>query len=170
VKNRIIGLLITGYFLLTAAIGIAYGIYWYQYERPPAQPIDFEHQVHINAVGLECTHCHTHADKALMPAIPALSVCMECHSEVKTESPDIKTLTHHWESREPLLWNKVYYLPDHVYFSHKRHIRGNFECQECHGAVERADTMRQVRSLTMGWCVSCHNKHDAPVDCWICHK
>ena len=30
--------------------------------------------------------------------------------------------------------------------------------------------LRQVRSLKMGWCVSCHRENEASVDCLTCHK
>lgn len=150
-------------------------------------------------------------------------------------------------------WKRVYWLPDHVYFSHKRHItnkksryflfdsedkdssgaehtkylnnltmsvdliktfqenkhslsddvkveaKGNNEwwvtdsakdqpysivaknhklkvskvgldCTECHGKVQYMDIPRKIPTLRMGWCVQCHSKKKASLDCVICHK
>ena len=37
---------------------------------------------------------------------------------------------------EPLKWNKVHNLPDHVFFSHQQHVVvGGLEYQNCHGDV-----------------------------------
>ncbi len=169
-KKYLTTLLVTGYFLAFAGITVAYGIYWYHTGSAPEQPVRFEHANHINNVGLTCDYCHHYADEAPNPTIPAVSLCMECHDSVKTGSPEIKRLTEYWEMKEPVPWRNVYYLPDHVYFTHKRHVRFGFDCAECHGYVEGADTMRQVRTLNMGWCVSCHNANKAPVDCTTCHQ
>jgi hypothetical protein len=48
----------------------------------------------------------------------------------------------------------VHYVPDHVKFNHKRHVRAGFACQTCHGPVETMDRVYQYSSLKMGWCVS----------------
>ncbi len=59
------------------------------------------------------------------------------------------------ESR-PLAWERVHRLPDHVAFDHRAHITRGVECQQCHGAVETMDRVRQDSNLSMGWCVECH--------------
>ena len=54
-------------------------------------------------------------------------------------------------------WNRVYSLPDHVFFSHAQHVKvGGIECAECHGAVEEMDIIQQFNDLSMGWCINCH--------------
>lgn len=84
--------------------------------------------------------------------------------------------------QKPLVWNKVHNLPDHVYFNHSQHVTvGKINCRQCHGPVERYNvghqaTLEEVNSqdpatvpglvkltkptLTMGWCVECHNKSE----------
>jgi hypothetical protein len=80
---------------------------------------------------------------------------------------------------EPIRWNKVHNLPDHVFFSHQQHVVvGGLQCQNCHGDVEtytvgrvaKVDDINQLvdkypglielskPTLTMGWCIECHNK------------
>lgn len=59
------------------------------------------------------------------------------------------------ESR-PIAWVRVHDLPDFVYFDHRAHVNRGIQCQSCHGAVEAMERVRQVSSLSMGWCVECH--------------
>jgi len=78
-----------------------------------------------------------------------------------------------------IAWVKVHNLPDFVYFDHRPHVLAGVECQRCHGPVERMERVRQVETLGMGWCVSCHRAVDregvngrrvhAGTDCVSCH-
>jgi len=80
---------------------------------------------------------------------------------------------------ESIPWVRVHNLPDHVHFDHRAHVAAGVTCQRCHGPVESMQRMEQYESLTMGWCVSCHQestKHgingktvDAKTDCAVCH-
>ncbi len=79
----------------------------------------------------------------------------------------------------PIKWVRVHKLPDFVYFNHSAHVTVGVDCQQCHGAVETMERVRQVSDLTMGWCVNCHRtanaagikgrKVAAPLDCVTCH-
>jgi hypothetical protein len=168
--NKLITLALTGYFgvMLLAVIGL--GGHWHATGLPPEQPIAFSHKLHLNTVGLTCTHCHQYADKGLQATVPAMSICMECHKDVKTDSPEIQKLTHAWDEGKGVEWVKVHDVPWHVHFTHKRHIKAGIQCASCHGEVQAMDQMRQVRSLEMGWCVSCHRLNAASTDCLTCHK
>jgi hypothetical protein len=76
-------------------------------------------------------------------------------------------------------WVRVHNLPDFVYFDHRAHVTAGVKCQRCHGPVESMERVRQVESLSMGWCVNCHREATAngidgmPVrastDCAVCH-
>lgn len=168
--NKFIVLALTGYFgLMLLALGGLAG-HWLATGLPPEQPVAFSHKVHLTRVGLKCTHCHQYADKGEQATVPAMSICMACHKNVKTDSPEIQKLTKAWEAGEGVEWLKVHDLPWHVHFTHKRHIKAGIECQRCHGEVRGMDQMRQVRSLEMGWCVSCHRLNAASTDCLTCHK
>lgn len=59
------------------------------------------------------------------------------------------------ESR-PIEWVRVHDLPDFVYFDHRAHVGRGIACQSCHGPVEAMERVRQVSTLSMGWCVECH--------------
>ena len=76
-------------------------------------------------------------------------------------------------------WVRVHNLPDYVYFDHRAHVTAGVSCQKCHGPVESMERVRQVESLSMGWCVNCHRdaneqgiegkKVHASTDCAVCH-
>ncbi len=79
----------------------------------------------------------------------------------------------------PVEWVRVHNLPDFVYFDHRPHVYAGVQCQRCHGPVETMERVRQVESLSMGWCVNCHREVNqtgvegkpvqASIDCAACH-
>lgn len=83
-------------------------------------------------------------------------------------------------AQKPIPWVKVHNLPDFVYFDHRAHVAGGVECRTCHGPVEEMDRVRQMESLSMGWCIECHRaparrvadlrRHaETSTDCSTCH-
>ncbi|GAB4335323.1 MAG: cytochrome c3 family protein [Calditrichia bacterium] len=171
--NTKIGILgLTVYFLSFVVFVLLVGIYWSQYHKTPEQPINFSHKIHVSKVQLECTHCHTTVEKSEFAGIPSVQTCMTCHESVKTESPEIQKLTKYWKEKRPVPWKRIYRLPvrNYVYFSHKRHIKADLECSNCHGNVEVMPVIKRQREMEMGWCVSCHEAKKAPLDCATCHK
>jgi hypothetical protein len=48
----------------------------------PAQPINYSHKVHAGDLKIQCLYCHSAADKSRHAGIPAMNVCMNCHSGV----------------------------------------------------------------------------------------
>lgn len=169
-KKMFIPLIITGLLLFGVLVTAGLGLHWYFNERKPDQPIVFSHKLHLENAGLDCDHCHRYAAKSPIAGIPAASICMECHESVSADKPEVKKMKAYWDKKEPFPWLKVYIQPGYVYFTHKRHIKANIACTFCHGEVRAMTTVRQVRSLEMGWCVTCHRENHAPTDCLICHK
>lgn len=80
---------------------------------------------------------------------------------------------------ESIPWVRVHNLPDHVRFDHRAHVAAGVTCQHCHGPVESMQRMEQYASLTMGWCVNCHQESTkngidgkavhASTSCAVCH-
>lgn len=170
--KRLIPVVITAVFALFIALLAVTGWHWDAFKKTPEQPIAFSHKIHVTRVGLECTHCHEYVERSPRATIPPVATCMACHENVATDRPEIQKLTGYWERKEPIPWNRVYKIRkrDYVYFTHKRHISAGVECGDCHGDVGAMDTMRKVKSLEMGWCVTCHRSRGAPTDCLTCHK
>lgn len=161
-----------GYFAFFAIIYLALGADWYRNKRAPDQPIAFSHRIHVGKVGLKCEFCHEYTDKSTYAGIPSVQKCMSCHAKVATDRPEVQKLTGYWERQEPMEWNRVHRIRirDNVFFSHKRHIKAELDCADCHGEVQYMDKLRRVSSLEMGWCVSCHEKKGASTDCLTCHR
>jgi hypothetical protein len=156
------------------------------------QPIEFPHNTHAGQMGIDCMYCHTYARRSAVSGIPRLDKCMGCHNLIETvkDKPRIKKLFEYWEKKQAIPWKKVHDLPDFVRFNHERHIqRFVFQqgrptreaCGFCHGDIASMTTARRVKALSMGWCVSCHEKDhvqsvadqktsNGPSDCWQCHK
>lgn len=125
----------------------------------PAQPINFSHKVHAGDNQIQCLYCHSAADKSQVAGIPAASTCMNCHTKILKDSPEIQKITTVLQQNKPIEWIKVNDLPDHVAFNHSRHVTAGVRCQTCHGPVETEDRVSQADALSMGMCVTCHRTH-----------
>ena len=125
----------------------------------PKQPISFSHKLHAGDFEIDCNYCHTGVMKSKNANIPSPNICMNCHSSIKTESPEIKKIYAAIENNQPIEWVRVHNLPDLSYFNHSQHVNvGGVECQTCHGPIEEMEVVRQHAKLTMGWCVNCHRE------------
>ena len=142
------------------------------------QPIAFSHRQHI-AKKIHCTFCHSGAEKYLAATIPSVTVCMSCHSVVKTDSLEIRKVKHYLQTHEEIPWHRIYQLPSEadVFFNHHRHSAAGVKCVKCHGDVGSRDVLVQEVKLVMGFCIQCHREHRAqfrPVgmadDCSTCHR
>ena len=135
------------------AVGLTQG---YQ----PTQPIAFSHKLHAGEHQINCAYCHTSVYKAKSANIPSANICMNCHSQIKTESPEIKKIYRAIERKQPIQWVRVHNLPDLAYFNHSQHTQvGGLQCQTCHGPIQNMEVVYQYSSLTMGWCINCHREN-----------
>jgi len=135
----------------------------------PKQPIAFSHKLHAGAYEIDCKYCHTGAMKGKQANIPSPNICMNCHSQIKQESPeiqkiyaaigyDVKTASYTGKQK-PIEWVRIHNLPDLAYFNHSQHVNvGGIECQTCHGPIQEMEVVKQYSLLTMGWCIDCHRK------------
>ena len=160
---------IIAYFGLFILLAAGTGYLRLKQAEPPRQPIAFPHTVHAGDLALPCTFCHRHVEDSPRAGVPEVEVCMSCHRTVAVERPEIQKLHRYWETREPIRWPQVNQVPAFVHFPHKRHVRAGVECAVCHGAVAEMTGMQRVRSLQMGWCLSCHRARRASTDCAACH-
>ncbi len=87
------------------------------------QPLDFNHLLHTDEVGLDCVDCHRYALSGVRATIPNIEVCADCPDVAAGDSANELKLVEHVESGESIPWRKVYRVPDDVYFSHRRHTR-----------------------------------------------
>ena len=59
---------------------------------------------------------------------------------------------------KPILWERIYDLPDFVKFDHSIHVAKGVGCVTCHGRVDQMPLIYQAVSLKMEWCLGCHRQ------------
>lgn len=126
----------------------------------PIQPIPYSHKLHAGDLGMDCRYCHSQVEYSRHAQIPPTKTCMNCHIMIKPESEKLALLRDSWEKEEPIHWIRVHNLPDYAYFDHSPHLRAGVGCISCHGDVAQMEEVRQVKSLSMGWCLDCHRNPD----------
>lgn len=157
----------------------------------PVQPLPFSHRLHAGQYHIPCQYCHAGVNRSHVAPIPALNVCMGCHSVIATNTEPIKKLTTYWNDKKPVQWVRMYQLPQFVRFDHRWHIAAGIQCQTCHGPIQSMNQVRQVKQFTMGQCLDCHrntnylppkgkqqhwvtayyhgHQVNAPTECSTCH-
>ena len=164
-----------GLIVAVALIGLVSG-YWadaaFFPDNAPVQPINFSHKIHAGDNQIPCMYCHIQARRSISAGVPSVNKCVNCHTVIAKDRPQIRKVMTYWENKEPIPWIKVHDLPDFVYFPHKRHVLAGVECQTCHGPVQTMDRVTRLAPMTMSWCLDCHKENEVEngLDCWTCHK
>lgn len=138
-----------------------------------SQPILYNHKKHIEEAGLTCFDCHSLVMTHQKASIPNIEYCQNCHKEPMTNSKEEEKLVRYISNKERIPWVQVHRLPDHAYFSHRRHVTlGKIACQECHGDVSEMTLpfSRPAVVLKMKFCIRCHEKKRVNTDCATCHR
>ena len=140
----------------------------------PEQPIAFSYNIHAEA-GVACLFCHPNAMRSDIAGIPSVAKCVGCHKTIATESDQIQLVLEYWERSEPIPWQTVVKMADHVFFSHQPHLSAGVSCESCHGDVSEMSVARPALVMDMGWCLDCHLEQPEErvawlADCLVCHK
>jgi hypothetical protein len=147
-------------------------------DSPARQPIAFSHRQHVEKQ-IRCTFCHSGSERYSAADLPGVTLCMSCHSAIKTDSPEIMKVKEYLGKNEEIPWRRLYHLPEQadVFFNHRRHAAAGIECKTCHGDVASQDILRREVDLNMGFCVSCHRLNSGRFrlpaladDCATCHR
>ena len=177
----------------------------------PPQPIAFPHTVHAGAVdaggvGIQCEFCHRNVTKGAAATVPAVETCLFCHKQINegnlaattdVDLTEVQRVVDKFSDGNPIDWERVHRLPDHVRFVHEAHIRFLTQgetrevtlpigdespmtlplpvgeaCAVCHGNVAEMTVVQPQagQSLKMGTCLDCHRQTNVATDCTICHK
>jgi hypothetical protein len=120
------------------------------------QPVPFSHKHHVSGLGIDCRYCHTAVEQSAFAGIPSTSTCMNCHSQIWTNSPMLEPVRESYRTGRPLRWNRVHNLAEFVYFNHGIHVNKGVGCATCHGPVDQMPLVSQENSLLMEWCLDCH--------------
>lgn len=122
----------------------------------PVQPVPFSHNLHAGQLGMDCRYCHTGVDKSGTSVVPTAQTCMNCHNQVKPDSPLLAVVRQSYETGDPVPWVKVHEVPDFAFFNHAAHVNRGVSCVECHGRIDTMDVVSHEQPLSMGFCLECH--------------
>ncbi len=122
------------------------------------QPVQFSHKHHVGDDGIDCRYCHTTVETSNTAGLPPTKTCMNCHSQIYSDSPYLEPVRASWRDNKPIEWTRVNDLPDFVYFNHSIHVNKGVGCSTCHGPVDEMPLMYQYASLQMEWCLECHRE------------
>ena len=139
-------------------------------EIGPKQPIFFSHRVHAGVKAIDCRFCHSNVDRSAHAGLPEVEKCFYCHKYIIPMHPQLVEEKKYLDTKTPVPWVRIFYVPDFVKFKHEPHIQwAKLDCTECHGQVATKDRLEQV-GFEMQFCITCHKKLDAQTDCWLaCH-
>lgn len=137
------------------------------------QPIPFNHNLHVEGQELECTLCHEQVMKKARATLPGIETCRQCHEDKMTETEVEAKLLGFISGNREIPWRRIYRVPDHVFFSHRRHtVSGKIGCESCHGNVKalKVPPGYPLVPVTMDHCMECHKEHNVTNDCLACHR
>lgn len=120
------------------------------------QPVPFSHKHHVADDGIDCRYCHATVETSAFAGMPSTAVCMNCHSQIWSDSPVLEPVRASYREGRPLRWARVHNLPGFVYFDHSIHVNKGVGCSTCHGRVDEMPLTYQAASLQMEWCLECH--------------
>jgi formate-dependent nitrite reductase cytochrome c552 subunit len=122
----------------------------------PQQPVPFSHKLHAGDLGMDCRYCHTSVESAAHASVPATQTCMNCHTQIRPESPKLAKLKESYATGLSVEWRRIHKLPDFAYFDHSAHVNRGIGCVSCHGRIDTMEVVYQKSPLSMGWCLECH--------------
>lgn len=148
--------------LLVLGVTTVAGVTYYftpKYTRvgyAPKQPVAYSHYLHAEQLGIDCRYCHTYVDRSGHANVPDAGTCMNCHSQVKSDSPLLAPVRESYQTGVPVHWVRIHRVPDYVYFNHAVHVNRGISCVECHGQINQMEVVHHAKPMSMAWCLECH--------------
>jgi hypothetical protein len=149
-----LGLLLFG--IVAAMVGVYLSPWMTDVGDAKSQPVPFSHKHHVDQLKIDCRYCHATVERAAHAGFPSTDTCMSCHSQVWTNSPLLQPVRDSYRNGEPIVWNRIYDVPDFVYFNHSIHVAKGIGCSSCHGRIDQQHLAAKAQPLYMGWCLGCH--------------
>lgn len=173
---RVVVSIVAALVVLGGVVAIVYGVVLRAV--PVVQPIAFNHAVHIDGAGLQCTECHTDAETAVRAGLPGKAICFDCHDveeieDVVDPNPEKTKLFAFQDSDQDIPWRRVAVTKPDVFFSHRRHVHSaRMDCLQCHRDQPTLTSPPSTAQLvlTMDECIECHEENGASTDCLACHR
>ena len=120
------------------------------------QPVQFSHKHHVGDDGIDCRYCHQTVETTASAGMPATQTCMNCHSQIWSDSPYLEPVRASFRDNKPIEWERVHDMPEYTYFNHSIHVAKGVGCSTCHGEVDNMPAVFQQNTLQMEWCIACH--------------
>lgn len=151
------------------ATAVIIGAVWYYFSPRftdvgyrPEQPVPYSHKLHAGNMEMDCRYCHSHVERSWSAGVPPTETCMNCHRQVRKDSPALLPVRESWATGQPIPWVRVHKVADYAYFNHAAHVNPRagataaIGCESCHGRIDQMVVVGQQEPLSMGWCLDCH--------------
>jgi len=143
------------------------------HEPAVPQPIAFNHLRHTSELQLDCAFCHQYVTVGAHAGLPESELCGYCHQTAQGESAEAARVTELLNAGTPFRFNKLFRLPSHVYYTHRRHVGvAELDCTNCHGGIATTERppRRPLVRIDMDFCLDCHRTRGQTLDCNACHR
>jgi len=146
----------------------------------PTQPIAFSHRLHAGDNHVPCLYCHTGAERSRHAGVPAVETCMNCHAVTRTDKPEVQRVIAAFKANQPIQWQRIYTLPDHVYFDHGPTSGRRSPARAATGSANHGASLAR-NAHAHGELLACHrDAHEVvpagskitsgPTNCFACHR
>ncbi len=128
--------------------------------------LKFSHKLHVIDNQFECNTCHTTVDSSKSGSdnlLPNMDICATCHDV----SDDQTCNLCHSDLENPRIVPRIEKYNQK--FPHNKHLKAGLECQSCHAAVAKQETVLPVLLPTMPECIDCHESRAVVTTCITCH-
>ncbi len=150
--------------------GLAVGVYLGWEWVGVRQPLSFNHRAHTP---MACVVCHQGVEARAAAGLPGPQLCVRCHATAPVVRPDEVRRWAAFDGQGGMAWGRLYRVPEHVYFSHRRHVAiARLDCAVCHGDMADRITppSRPLATVSMDRCLGCHERQQTSADCAACHR
>ncbi len=137
------------------------------------QPIAYNHSLHVKKLEIGCDTCHETSRTGEVAGLPSIATCAACHQEPNGDSVEERKVVAAVHDSREIPWARLYELPRHVYFTHRRHVEvARIACEQCHGpmSAQTRPPPAPLVTVTMDRCLACHRARSASQDCDACHR
>ncbi len=154
--------------VLTLVVAIGYALR----PAPIVQPIQMNHIIHLESEPPEgqekitCITCHKYYNTRIVAGRPSIQTCLSCHttsSKGNEKRPELDKLLEYDKRGEKIFWERIYDLPDHVFFSHRRHTSIPQRSSEGAAVESRKKHKDEEKDRASG------KQIQEPIKCEVCH-
>src|SRR5213596_3953800 len=93
---------------LVAVLAVARSPYMTRQNITREQPVQFSHKHHVGDDGIDCRYCHTSVETSAFAGIPPTKTCMNCHSQVWSDSPALAPVRDSFRDDRSIQWIRVH--------------------------------------------------------------